>query len=332
MDYVRITILIAFFSLLAGPLCGEEPFAADEGPSNAALVYWQAFAMLPELDTEETQLLAQVESGDKPVAAAKAILSRSGMANSLAKSVTPKTDCRWDLIKSGPGTLLPHLGKARLLARLMVLQARADAAAGNSSAAVDQLTAALLVARNVDEGVLIQMLVGDAIESLTLAAAEPLVAKLDAKALDQFADALSQLPPRTTVAQAIAYERDVFGLWLRPFLTGDAEKARAMLAGDDNTFDIKGLLGGTKAERTRRFDEFISAYNKMIEASKLPPEKIHAEFERLELATTKSSNPLVRLLMPAVGRANVRHAEVDKSMAKFEKTVKDAANAAERKD
>ena len=98
-------------------LCGEEPFTSPAKVTNAALVYWQAFALLPELSQEDTQLLGQIEKGAKPLDEAGSLLARSGLALHLTRCVKPHTPCRWELVEDGPVTLLPHLSKARLLAR-----------------------------------------------------------------------------------------------------------------------------------------------------------------------------------------------------------------------
>jgi hypothetical protein len=210
----------------------------------------------------------------------------------------------------------------------LVLQARVDAADKDAqNAAVDRLAAALLIARNVDEGVLVQMLVGDAIETQVIATAEQLIPALDAAARKRLAASLASLPPRTAFGNAIAYEREIFALWLRPIMTGDIDAARAKLtqlgvSGDAP--ELAAVLAGTKVERTERFDEFVAQYAKLIEVSKKPAPQAQEEFQRLEKALTESPSPLVRLLMPAVGRGHQRHMEVDERFAKLQATLRDA--------
>jgi len=323
--------MLVFCGCAIGRLCAEEPFTSPSKVTNAALVYWQAFALLPELSEDDTELLIQLENDTKPLEKAETLLARSRLALNFTRHVKQDTPCRWELIEEGPSTLLPHLSKARLLARLLVLQAKVDAEARNDAAAVDHLTRALLIARNVDEGVLVQMLVGDAIESLVMDAAEMRLATLDGLSLEQFADALSNLPPRTKFSQAMRYERDVFAEWMRPIMTGDIEEARKklkQLGVGSNSGDLVTILSGTKKNRMHRFEEFLAAYGKIIDASKLPLAKAEQEFKRLEASFEESANPLVRLLMPAVGRANERHLEIDSRFAKFEIAVRKAAKSA----
>jgi len=316
-----------FCGSVTGQLCGEEPFTSRAKVTNAALVYWQAFALLPEQSEEDTKLLNDLEKGSKQVVDARSLLTRSNTALSLISHLKPDTPCRWELIDNGPNTLLPHVSKARMLARLLILQARMDAESGKTEAAVDHLTQALLVARNVDEGVLVQMLVGDSIESLAADAAQSLLPRLGASSRGRFAEALSKLPTRTTFARAMSYERDVFARGVGPIMTVDRAALR-QLGSDEDSPDVRAILAGTKRERTKWFEELLAEYSKLIEASKLPLPEANKEFERLESEVQDSPNPLIRLLMPSVGRANQKHAEVDARIAKLETTLRDANTSA----
>ncbi len=329
-----IHLLIAtllFCGSVTGRLCGEEPFTAPTKVNNAALLYWQAFALLPELSEKDTKLLNNLEKGSGQVVDARSLLKGSKTAMRLISHLTPDTPCRWEFIENGPATLLPHLGKARLLARLLVLQAKMDVESGNPEAAVDHFARALLLARNVDEGFLVQMLVGDSIESLVVDAARSLQPKLGAPSRARFVVALSELPARTTFARAMSYERNVFAEWMRPIMTVETEKARTVLKSlgvEDDSPELEAILAGTKKERMQRFEEFHAGYGKMIEASKLPLPEASKEFDRLEKAMQRSSNPLIRLMTPSVGRANEKHAEVDARIEKLEAELRDADTSA----
>ena len=318
--------LLVLFSNMAVKTRAEEPFVAPGQITNAALVYWQAFAFLPDLDEDETKLLQQAENDAEQLDKAKPLLSRTGTAINITQHVQPEVPCRWEMIEDGPGTLLPHLGKARLLARLIVLQAKLDVQAGEDAAAADHLASALLVARNVDGGVLVQMLVGDAIESKVIEATEDVMPELDEASLQRLSRSLAKLPARPSLGDAIRYERDIFAEWMRPVMTADADQAREKLKqlGMSESAEMDAILAGSKKERSERFDEFVVEYGKLIEAGELPLPAAKKEFQRLEAALEKSSNPLVRMLMPAAGRAFERHTEVDRQFAMLQDALRDA--------
>lgn len=297
----RFLLAVATWGVcLVDATCGEQPFVKPDKISNAALIYWQAFSFLPALDDDQAAVIAEIETGDRPIAEAEKLLSRAAMALRLANLVTPQTPCRWDLIEDGPATLIPHASKARLLARLMVLQARFDASQGKTAATMSGLTSALLVARNVDEGVLIQLLVANAIEDLVLDAAEELLPEFNAEQCRQWGASLAQLPQRTTFAVAIRYERDVFGRWLEPLVAGDPQEALQILR---QIPQGALLLAGDKQQRQQRYDQFLAAYDAIIRTARLPAAEAEKEFTRIEAQYEKSANPLVKTLMPAVGGA-----------------------------
>jgi hypothetical protein len=270
--------------------------------------------LLPELSAEDAKLLASLEKGSELGVDVKALLARSKTALSLIPRLRPDTPCRWELVENGPGTLLPHLSKAQTLARLLVLQARADAASGKTEVAVDRLIQAFLVARNVDEGVLVQMLVGDAIESLAANVALSLQPKLDASSRDRFAESLSKLPKRTTFTQAMRYERDVLGRGAGGMMSDVLEQ----LGKGEDSPAVLAILAETKKQQAMWLEELLAEYDQVIEASELPLPEANKELERLEAEVQESPNPLIRLLMPSLVGTNQRHAIVDALIAELE--------------
>jgi tRNA A-37 threonylcarbamoyl transferase component Bud32 len=291
------------------PPAGERLGKAD----NAALVYWQAFALLPELSDEESKLLTDLEKGAKPGDEARSLLTRSKTALSLISQIQPDMPCRWELVEDGVNTVLPHLSKARMLARLLVLQAGADAESGKTQAAVDHLTQAFLVARNVDDGVLVQMIVGDSIESRAADAALALLPKLDSSSRERFAAALAKLPPRTTFTQAVRNERDIFGRGAGKLMSDALEQ----LGTEKDSPAVRAVLAGTEEKQAILVEELLAEYDKVIEASTLPLPEADKELARLEEEVQDSSNPLIQLMMPALVGTNQKHAIVDARIAEL---------------
>ncbi|QDU96116.1 hypothetical protein [Lignipirellula cremea] len=308
-------------------LQAEQPFAPDNRPTNAALVYWTAFAMLPELSDEESDLLPNWGTGEMRLKELASLRSQSRTSLQLAGHAEPTMDCQWQLIDSGPATLLPHISKARLLGMLFLLQAEADVAAGKNKAAIEHLASAWLLARNIDEGALIQLLVGHALEAQVLNIAEPLLPTLNAQERAQFKAAFEALPAPVEYATAIGYEQRMFGEWLRPLLTGEPQEAVARfkeISGQVDPLMLLGIFAGSKEVRLQRFNDFIGEYDKVAKASQLPPEEAKAEMKRLEEALPKSKNALARVMMPAFARSFTNHLELQARIARFKKALQDA--------
>lgn len=320
-------LTISFFAL---PLCAEEPYAKPEEIKNAALVYWQAFAVMPQLSESEGKLLHEIEQGEKPVAEGGILLTNSESALHLVKSIKPSTPCRWEIIVDGPATLLPHLSKARILARLLLLEARFKAEE-DPKAAIAPLTSALLLGRNIDDGVLIQLLVGEAIEAQTLDVAEPLLEKLDAKSAAQLRQAFSQLPPRASLDKAILSEREVFGEWLEPLFMGEPaaalQKLRQMGTGNDlgEMVRLTAMLSLPKEERQAAFNQFISQYDKIAAACRLPADESVEAMKKIEEEIKDSPNTLIQMLMPALSKANEHHRKTVERYARFQESLDKAA-------
>jgi hypothetical protein len=211
-----------------------------------------------------------------------------------------------------------------MLARLLILQARMDAESGKTEAAVDHLTQAFLVARNVDEGVLVQMLVGDAIESLAADVAQSLLPKLGASSRGRFAEALSKLPIRTTFARAMIYERELFGRGAGRMLSDALEQ----LGKGEDSPTVQAILTATKRKQERWLEELLAEYDKITEASKLPLTKANKELARLEAEVQDSPNPLIQLLIPSLVGTNQKHAKVDARIAELETRLRDAETSA----
>lgn len=319
--------------VMASPLCADEPFTSGAELSNAALVYWQAFSFLPRLDADQRTLLDEIEAGRKPVSAAKPLIESSSIALNFISIVPAKTECRWELIESGPGTLLPHLAKARLSARLMIQKARLAAAAGNNPAAFQCVASTILLARNVDEGVLVQLLVGDTLEALAIDQATALIPSAHRSTLEKFSRDLAEFPPRTTIAQAMTYERDLFGGWIKELMDGNRESARTTLKNLGNDLqadDLDAIVAGTQSDRRKRVKQFIEEYNRIISAAKQPAGKTLLEIEQMEQSLQESSNPLIRTLMPTFSRAMMRHAKIDQRLADLEEELKEAIGGSQQ--
>lgn len=238
----------------------------------------------------------------------------------MISHLQPDTPCRWQLVEDGVNTLLPQLSKARTLARLLVLQARVDAESGKTETAVDHLIQAFLVARNVDEGVLVQMLVGDQIETLAADVALSLLPKLDAASRGRFAEALSKLPRRVTFARAMRYERDVFGQGAGRMINDSL----AQLGKREDSPVVRAILAATKKKQTMWLEALLATYDRVIEASKLPLGEANQKFGRIEQEVQDSSNPLIQLMMPSLVGTNQRHVAVDARVAELEMRLRDA--------
>ncbi|MFN6109934.1 MAG: hypothetical protein ACK493_06135, partial [Planctomycetota bacterium] len=127
-------------------------------------------------------------------------------------------------IAQGPMLVLPHVQKARELARQSDLRARYRFSQGDSAGAIDDIRASLGLSRAIGKDqLLISMLVQIAIdrESMNLAAAYlPQLSETERK---QLLDVCQQSRAGTALVDSLRMEKKVFGGWLK----AEFEKATA---------------------------------------------------------------------------------------------------------
>jgi hypothetical protein len=123
--------------------------------------------------------------------------------------------CDWNLdINAGPGLLLPHLQKARDLARAATLRAGSRFEAGQVDEAIDDVFATLTMGRAGDANpTLISLLVDYAIERLATDVLAQNLNKLDPEQLDRVADMLASLPAAATIDECMRWEERIFVDW-----------------------------------------------------------------------------------------------------------------------
>src|SRR5688572_23644547 len=75
------SVLLLVYGLSSLPALGQEPPKPDPLELNAALVYWQAFALMPALSEAETKIRDDVLATERPVdEEARKIVLKSGEA------------------------------------------------------------------------------------------------------------------------------------------------------------------------------------------------------------------------------------------------------------
>ena len=184
---------------------------------NAAVIYWQAFSAMPELTEEESKLYGEAVAGKVAASAPELqpILARYTTALSEMYRAGTVKPCDWNLdINAGPGLLLPHLQKARDLARAATLRAGARFENGQVDEAIDDVFATVTMGRAGDANpTLISMLVDYAIERLATDALAQNLGKLDPAQLDRVTDMLASLPAAATIEECMRWEERIFVDW-----------------------------------------------------------------------------------------------------------------------
>lgn len=259
-NHRRLAAAAAAVSLLAAVAAAAEPAPGKTRADipNAAVVHWQAFAVMPPPLGEPLKVKYDdaVAHPAAPVAAElEPVVDSFRLSLQELHRAAAVTPCDWNLdYDAGAECLLPHLERARTLSKAGLLRARLRFAEGEADEAVADVLAVLKLARDCGASpVLVSLLVDAAIEK---SAAEVLAAnlgRLSADQLDRLAEALAGLPPAPVVADCLRHEGRMFGDWMARFIDAEAAKANDPRAGGRILEGLfAGVNSGPEAEQARR--------------------------------------------------------------------------------
>jgi len=286
--------------------------AADAPPAivfpavsnNAALQYWQAFALLPALDAQQEKLLDNWATAPLDAAALKLLNQSHASLKFLGRGATLR-ECDWGLdYRDGASMHLPHLAKARTLARLAALEARRAFEAGQHDRASDMAFGMAALARQVGgDRTLVSMLVCYSIEEMTVDAVAPYLPELGAS-YESSVSTFESLPPSPRIAQGVLCEKQM-GAWIADRLKA-AEQDRpgswretwkSMILGNENTDPLKDVKDFEQV--VEMMDKFQTVYDELAQLTGLPPKEFDAKYPEFA-KRAEAANPVAKILLPAM--------------------------------
>lgn len=284
---------------------------------NAALRYWQAFAIFPKLDEQQQKLLADASAQGADTAKLAEAGENSLLYLRRGAAIGP---CDWGLHREdGPYLLLPHLAKGRDLARLAALKARLDFAAGKPADAVDTAADAIVMGRHLDADMtaIISYLVQIAVERTEIEALAPHLASLDAATLDRLDKRLAALPSGGSLERCMQVERDSFLEWavshLRQMKDTDPWKEKVLQPMSGSPESPSGELdaiiaaaGGTREGMIKQFEGLRPVYEEISRLLPLPRDQFRARFA--DLQKRAGENPIAKAVLPSMEKVYDRDA------------------------
>jgi len=297
------------------PVCAQaQPQTGKPHQSgNAAMKYWQAFALLPAMDEKQEKLLEDWKTVPLDAEVTKLLKSASASLNYLHRAAVC-SHCYWDLdLADGPGLLMPHLAKSRTLGRLAALQMRSEFSKDNASAGVDSFLNLMALARNTgSDPILISILVGYAIEAFALDTMAPYLPGLDKELLNKLSSRMATLRKIAQVQQAIATEKTYMNGWMIKSM----EAAEKQKSGEWRTVLTSLLDTGSKESeanqkllnsidtfaKARQFStDLMPVYDQLTQVFSLPYSQQSSRLDEL-VQQARQSNPLAVVLLPALNK------------------------------
>jgi hypothetical protein len=301
---IRTAIFVGLALLPVCPAAAQAPDARIDPASNAALKYWQAFALLPVVDKDQEKLLAQWNKIPLDAAALKLIEASRGSREFLHRGARLR-GCDWSLdYEDGVFVRLPYLPKARTLAVLTALHARHEFEQGHRQAGWDDVTALLALGRHLEmEALFIQRWVGRAIESIAIDAAAPYLPELKPVLPATVLADLDALPAGATLQQVVLKEKQVFLMSaIRQLKEAERQKPGAWKDFWKSGFDLPETRGSGPSVQTfeqavKWLEDFLPLYDQLAEMASLPWKDFDARYPEF-IAKAKAANPLADQVLP----------------------------------
>lgn len=306
-------------------LIGRSP-AATQQEINPALLYWQAFAVMPDLTPEEQKHLLETPWRTHPMdqRAGELAARFDSTFKLLRAAAASKAPCDWGVdLSLGPEVLLPHLAKAKRCATVAVLRSQWAIQQGRPQDIQGDLAATFVLGRNLSrDGTIISALVQVAIERIMVGSLVQQWPELPTQLIGSILQGFEDAPPRGTMATAMQTERVAFYGWL----VRKIRAAQTQHPGDDNAAlqeiakVIEGMrgepepgqerpelakpviqaAGGTTAGLLRYLAELEPMYRELERVMALSYADYLPAMARLEDEVRSSPNLIAQELLPAV--------------------------------
>jgi hypothetical protein len=307
------TVCAALILLPFSSAGAQTPEVRSDLGANAAMKYWQAFALLPALDADQEKLLSDWNNVPLDAAALKLLEASQGSLEYLHRGASlPR--CDWSLdYEDGIRMRLPYLVKARSLSRLAGLHARHEFSQGRWQSGWDDVTALLKLGRQVEIGpTFIQQLVGYLIERAAIEAAAPWLPELKSALPATAFATLESLPAAPTVAQVILDEKRLSAVWMiRELKQAEHRRAgswrevwkeliEAIVVGNEGQESANRdavPVPNTYEQALKLLEDLLPLFDELARLAALPWREFddqYAEFTK----KTQATSPLARFVLP----------------------------------
>lgn len=320
----RCRRMVMLWALVAGTLSDELVSAAEShstlatAEANAAVVYWQAFAVLPKLSEHEKAAYdAAVESAPGPVGAdLQPIVARFDNALRALHRAQGMAECDWIIAyDEGPEGLLPHLQAARELARAALVRARMRFAAGDPDGAVSDILDVFHLARDCGrDSLIVSSLVGRAIESGAVDVLAAHLTGLTPGQLDATVTAITTLRRLPSVSDCVRSEGRMMGEWIEGVIDVSADRlddpregtavftAILKAIGQDGSGPVTPRTDLSIADVRDSLGILRADYSRMAEIADRPPaERDWNDFQEATMAKAPERF-LSSLFLPAIAK------------------------------
>lgn len=335
---VMAALMIATVSSIAS---GQQtPSDKSRLADNAALVYWQAFALVPELNDAQRKAVDAVLDGEKPSAEVTKVLRQASESLRLLQRAAEYPQCEWGLdYDRGLEMSLPHLSQSRKLARLACARARLRFEKQDDEAAIADIAGVMAMAKSVGKDpVIIALLVQYAIADQAGDVLAEALPQLEADQLARLAQLLKAPAGGTSMADCCRTEKNLLlGWFIRELRKPGGKKRVLSVFPDPENPNVIALKALAQDEMLGAAESLNDVYDKIVEAMALPPAEFDESVERLKSGadTLGPGKHLAALTMPSLQSLRdkeVGHLARQRMMLAAVLVAKDGPDALQRSD
>ena len=275
-----IVLAIVMVSLVA-----PRAQAIPPDPDNAALLYYQGFLALAELDDEARTLIGDVAKGQvAPDDKVRQYIHQCHGAIGFAEAAAAVPACNWGFrFSEGFDALMPQLAQARFLAFILVADARVRAADGDCRGGLERCLMTDTLARHIGDDTLISYLVSIAVRNVGYKCMVDVVgqARGDVALLDWLKRELATTSEgQVTPIRPLKIEREIALSTLR---MENVEQYARLVASEDEgkQQEILAQANEEAFAKARRVYAEVSAEALSVMASSMPYAEAHARLKVL---------------------------------------------------
>lgn len=306
-------------TMLTSALLANVSLVAEETAPNAALKYWQAFSTAPPISEKLNDKIGVACSKDgfaRKVDSQLAELTETGeySLRMLHRGASIEA-CDWgtDMRADGAETLLPHLAKARQLARLALVRARVSFERRHDEQALDDIIAAMTIARHVShDGTIIGVMLAYSIDMSATQVLAAYLTQIDTELVERTMTRRRAAPDMMSMQDAVRSEVKFID-WAVDKLSVEGEGQLLDLCSTLTTSKSQTeellVAGGNREQFLQQLESLRPLYGEMQMLLALPHEQFEARYA--EFFTRQiEANPIAKFITPNVGamhKASIVH-------------------------
>jgi hypothetical protein len=338
MRHLNLVALLLPLTLIPSyPAAAQAPDNRSDLGANAAMKYWQAFALLPTPDQDQAKLLQNWK--DVPIyegSAALKLIDASRMSRVYLHRGAKLQRCNWSLDdEDGPGLFMSHCPRSLNLARLALLHARYEFEQGHWQEVWEDVTDVLKLGRHVGiDPPLVVRWVGYRIETSAIEAAAPYLPELKPILPEAASAVLDALPAGPTLQQMVLEEKRTGLMWeIQELRKAEQHKKGSWRGVWRNLVDPPWLESRdrdlvlvqsvqTFEQAIKRLEDLVPFYDEMARVIALPWKEFDAQYpELVKKAKVRDLRGFDRLNKPDGIIAGIRHYETQMALFKAALTV-----------